>query len=54
MGLVYIGCYVKGEIKVKEFHFSGNRNKIRSLSATNALILARECILEYMSKVNFG
>ncbi len=54
VGLVYIGCYVKGEIKVKEFHFSGNRNKIRSLSATNALILARECILEYMSKVNFG
>jgi len=54
VGLVYIACNVKGKIKVKEFKFSGNRNKIRSLSVTNALILARECILEYISKVNFG
>ncbi len=54
VGLVYIGCNVKGKVTVKEFHFSGNRNKIRSLSVTNALILARECILEYISKVNFG
>ncbi len=54
VGLVYIGCCVKGEVKVKEFRFSGNRSKIRNLSATNGLILARECILEYMSKVNFG
>ena len=54
VGLVYIGCYVKGKTTVKEFRFSGNRNKIRTLSATNALILARECILEYISKVNFG
>ncbi len=54
VGLVYIGCSVKGEIKVKEFHFSGDRNKIRALSVKNALILARECILEYISKVNFG
>ena len=54
VGLVYIGCYVRGDVKVKEFHFSGNRNKVRSLSAKNALILARECILEYISKVNFG
>ena len=54
VGLVYIGCCVKGKTTVKEFRFSGNRSKIRTLSATNALILARECILEYISKVNFG
>ena len=48
VGLVYIGCCVKGEVKVKEFRFSGNRSKIRNLSATNGLILARECILEYI------
>ncbi len=51
VGLVYIGCCVKGKTTVKEFRFSGNRNKIRNLSATNALILARECILEYMGKI---
>lgn len=54
VGLVYIGCCIDGKVKVKEFHFSGNRNKIRTLSAKNALILARECILEYISKVHFG
>ncbi len=54
VGLVYIACCVNGKVKVQEYHFSGNRNKIRSLSATNALILARECILEYISKVHFG
>lgn len=54
VGLVYIACCVDGIVKVKECHFSGNRNKIRALSATNALILARECILEYISKVHFG
>ncbi len=54
VGLVYIACCVNGKVKVQEYHFSGNRNKIRLLSATNALILARECILEYISKVHFG
>ena len=50
VGLVYIGCCVKGKVTVKEFRFSGNRNKIRNLSATNALILAREFILEYINE----
>ena len=54
VGLVYIGCCVKGKTTVKEFRFSGNRNKIRNLSATNALILARECILEYVNGVGLG
>ncbi|MCR4792340.1 MAG: competence/damage-inducible protein A [Lachnospiraceae bacterium] len=54
VGLVYIGCCIKGEVRVREFHFSGDRTKIRTLSAKNALILARECILEYISKVDFG
>ena len=53
VGLVYIGCNVRGDIKVQEYHFSGDRNKIRTLAAKNALILARECILEYISKANF-
>lgn len=54
VGLVYISCNVKGNIKVKECHFSGSREKIRENTVTTALILIRECILEYFSKVTFG
>ncbi|MBO7356641.1 MAG: competence/damage-inducible protein A [Lachnospiraceae bacterium] len=48
VGLVYIGCCVKGRVRVNEYHFSGDRNNIRQLAAKNALVLARECILEYI------
>ena len=53
VGLVYIGCSVCGRVKVKEYHFSGNRNKIRENSVIAALTLMRQCILEYYSEVNF-
>lgn len=46
IGLVYIGCCYKNEVTVKEYHFNGERNKIREWAAVNALILIRECILE--------
>ena len=36
----------KNEVTVKEYHFNGERNKIREWAAVNALILVRECILE--------
>jgi len=48
VGLVYIGCCVRGRVRVNEYHFSGDRNNVRMLAAKNALILARECILEYI------
>ena len=48
VGLVYIGCFVRGKVRVEEYHFSGDRNNVRMLAAKNALILARECILEYI------
>lgn len=54
VGLVYIGCQVCGEVTVKEYHFSGNRNKIREASVAAALRLMRECILQYCSNVIFG
>lgn len=53
-GLVYIACNVCGNISVKEFHFSGNRNKVRESATVNALVFARQCILEYISQVTFG
>lgn len=54
VGLVYIACYVKGKAVVKEYHFSGNRGKIREATVAAALTLLRECILEYYSKITFG
>lgn len=45
-GLVYIGCNVKGTIKVEEFHFEGGRKEIREQAVVQALVLLRKCILE--------
>lgn len=47
VGLVYIGCCVGGHVKVKEYHFSGNRAKIREQSVVAALTLLRSCILKH-------
>ena len=54
VGLVYIGCQVRGESVVKEYHFKGDRNKIREASVSAALGLMRECILQYCSTVMFS
>lgn len=53
VGLVYIACCVKGKVTVKECHFSGNRMKIRESTVANALILMRECILEYCREAEY-
>lgn len=45
VGLVYIGCYVKGKVQVQEYHFSGNRMKIREYATATALIQLRNCLL---------
>lgn len=54
VGLVYIACHVCGNTVVKEYHFKGNRSKIREATVSAALILMRECILEHCSNVMFG
>lgn len=46
VGLVYIGCKVGGKTVVKEYHFKGNRAKIRESATSAALTLVRRCILE--------
>ncbi len=45
-GLVYISCYIGNEVFVKEFHFTGNRMKIREQAVVQALDLLRRCILD--------
>lgn len=47
VGLVYIACNVCGRVTVKKYHFSGNRAKIRETTVSSALILMRQCMLEY-------
>ncbi len=54
VGLVYIACNVKGNVTVKEFHFFGNRTQVRESAVSAALMLMRNCMLEYFSKVTFG
>ncbi|MGN0308558.1 MAG: competence/damage-inducible protein A [Lachnospiraceae bacterium] len=46
VGLVFMGCKVMDEITVKEFHFSGNRQKIRESAVASALTLIRRCMLK--------
>ena len=45
VGTVFIGCYVKGNVTVKEYHFDGNREKVRESSVVYAMTQLRECIL---------
>lgn len=47
VGLVYMGCYVRGHIEVKEYRFSGSREKVRESAVASALTLLRSCILKY-------
>ena len=46
VGLVYIGCYVDGDVTVKECHFTGNREKVRDYAVVTSGDLARRCIME--------
>ena len=46
VGLVYIGCYVKGHVRVEEFYFTGNRDKNREYAVARALTLLREELLK--------
>ena len=45
VGLVYIGCCIKGKTVVKKYQFSGNRQKVREYAVASALVLLRECML---------
>jgi nicotinamide-nucleotide amidase len=45
VGLVYIACFVKGQVTVKELRLKGNRLKIRDQSVIAALDLLRRQLL---------
>lgn len=46
VGLVYIGCCVRGKVCAEEYHFAGDRASIREQAVIHALTLLRKCILE--------
>ena len=54
VGQVYIGCNVKGKVEVREYHFKGDRAKIRECATTAALDLMRVCVLRYIYETQFG
>jgi len=54
VGLVYISCTVCGETEVREFHFKGNRQKVRENATAQALTMLRMCVLKYYSEKTFS
>ncbi len=50
VGTVFMGCCYNEKVIVREFHFTGNREKIRQQSTAHALSFLRECMLEGVSK----
>lgn len=44
VGLVYIACCIDGEVWVEEYHFNGDRQKIRDITVKRALDLLRRCL----------
>ena len=49
VGLVYIGCRVKEQVKVQKCCFDGNRTEVRQQAAEEAMIFMKQCITEYFS-----
>ncbi len=53
VGLTYIGVCINGKVRVKEYLFEGEREKIRESATTAALTLLRHCLLENMTETTF-
>ena len=50
VGLVYIACYMKDKVKVEEYHFRGNREKVREQTVIQALDLLRRSLIKNYKK----
>ena len=44
VGLVYIGCYLRGHVSVKRFMFDGNRRENRDHAVEEALKMLKEAL----------
>lgn len=45
VGTVFMGCCYKGMAIAKEFHFTGNRMRVREQTTAHALAMLRDCII---------
>lgn len=50
VGTVFMGCYYNSQILEREFHFTGDRSRIREQATAYALALLRDCIMEGIDK----
>lgn len=50
VGLVYMACYLAGNVTVEKYQFKGNRNKVREQSVVRSLDFLRRTVLEYYGK----
>ena len=50
VGTVFMGCCYNDKVEVREFHFTGNRAKIREQAVSHALAVLRDCIMEGVSR----
>lgn len=46
VGTVFMGCTCAGKTTTREFHFTGNRSRIRGQAVAQALIFIRDSLLE--------
>lgn len=46
-GLVYLGCFLKGEVRVEKHLFSGDRNEVREQAAERAIQMAVDALKGY-------
>ena len=50
VGTVFMGCSYKGCTKVREFHFQGNRARVREQTVAHGLAFLRDCMMERADK----
>jgi len=51
VGLVYIGCYLKGKTVVKKYCFQGSRTEVRRQTVETALELLLDCMEQAFDRV---
>ena len=52
VGTVFMGCSYKGCTQVREFHFQGNRARVREQTVAHGLAFLRDCMMERADKEN--
>lgn len=50
VGTVFMGCSYKGCTQVREFHFQGNRARVREQTVAHGLAFLRDCMMERADK----